>query len=95
MNHAALRAGRRAVALPLLLGAILSAPACAQAPRTTDAIAAGTFAYDRNAPLQLRDSLESVENGVETHAISFASPKGGRVTGLLHVPRGGNAGRGS
>ncbi len=83
------RAGRRAAVLPLLLGAALAAPACAQAPRPADAIAAGTFAYDRNAPLQLRDSLESTVDGVETHAISFASPRGGRATGLLFVPRGG------
>jgi dienelactone hydrolase len=83
------RAGRRAAVLPILFGAALAAPACAQAPRGADAIAAGTFAYDRNAPLELRDSLESVQDGVETHAISFASPGGGRVTGLLHVPQGG------
>src|SRR5688500_16493825 len=89
MPHAAFRAGRRAAVLPLLIGVALAAPACAQAPRSTDAIAAGTFAYDRNAPLELRDSLESVENGVETHAISYASPKGGRVPGLLFVPQGG------
>ncbi|WP_420124996.1 alpha/beta hydrolase family protein [Longimicrobium sp.] len=56
-------------------------------PGPADAIAAGTFAYDPAAPLELGHSLESVRNGVETHAISFASPKGGRVTGLLHVPR--------
>lgn len=84
-----IRAGRRAAVLSLLLAAALTAPACAQAPNPADAIAAGTFAYDRNAPLDLRDSLESVENGVETHAISFASPKGGRATGLLFVPRDG------
>jgi dienelactone hydrolase len=89
MPYAVLRAGRRAAVLPLLMGAVLPAPACAQAPHPADAIAAGTFAYDRAAPLELRDSLESVENGVETHAISFASPRGGRVTGLLHVPAGG------
>lgn len=88
MQHPMIRAGRRAAALSLLMAAA-AVPACAQAPRPADAIAAGTFAYDRNAPLELRDSLESVENGVETHAISYASPKGGRVTGLLHVPRGG------
>lgn len=58
-------------------------------PRPADAIAAGTFAYDPAAPLELLDSLEFVRNGVERHAISFASPRGGRVTGLLHVPRGG------
>jgi dienelactone hydrolase len=81
------RARSRAV-LPLMTCAALAAPACAQAPRPTDAIAAGTFAYDRAAPLELRDALESTENGVETHAISYASPKGGRVTGLLFVPVG-------
>ena len=89
MIRTAFRARRRAAALPLLVCAALAAPACAQAPRPADAIAAGTFAYDRTAPLELRDSLESVENGVETHAISYASPKGGRVTGLLYVPQGG------
>ncbi|HYR09003.1 MAG TPA: acetylxylan esterase [Longimicrobium sp.] len=89
MLHAALRAGRRAAALPLLLAITLAPPACGQAPTPADAIAAGTFAYDRGAPLELRDSLESVENGVETHAISYASPRGGRVTGLLFVPQGG------
>jgi dienelactone hydrolase len=84
-----IRAHRRAAVLPLLLAAALAAPACAQAPHPADAIAAGTFAYDRAAPLELRDSLESTGNGVETHAISFASPKGGRVTGLMFVPQGG------
>lgn len=88
MQRTAYRAGRRAAALPLLMCAALAAPACAQAPHPADAIAAGTFAYDRAAPLELRDSLESTENGVETHAISYASPKGGRVTGLLFVPQG-------
>lgn len=74
--------------IAVLLLAFAPAPACAQAPApAADAIAAGTFAYDRAAPLDLRDSLESVADGVETHAISFASPRGGRATGLLHVPR--------
>jgi dienelactone hydrolase len=89
MIHDVLRAGRRAAVLPLLLATALAAPACAQAPRPADAIAAGTFAYDRAAPLELRDSLESMTDGVETHAISYASPRGGRVTGLLFVPQGG------
>lgn len=80
--------------LPLLL----AITACARAPRSSagevDAIAAGTFAYDRAAPLELRDSLENTDRGVKTHAISFRSPKGGRVTGLLFVPeaRGRHAG---
>lgn len=89
MTRTTSRAHRRAAVLPMLLCAVLAAPACAQAPYPADAIAAGTFAYDRAAPLELRDSLESTENGVETHAISYASPRGGRVTGLLFVPQGG------
>jgi dienelactone hydrolase len=71
------------------MGIGMAAPACAQVPRPADAIAAGTFAYDPAAPLELHDALEFVRYGVERHAISFASPRGGRVTGLLHVLRGG------
>lgn len=89
MLQTTFHAPRRAPVLSLLMCTALAAPACAQAPRSADAIAAGTFAYDRAAPLELRDSLESTEDGVETHAISYASPKGGRVTGLLFVPQGG------
>src|SRR5687767_13961875 len=44
------------------------------------------FAYDANAPLDLQVALESASNGVEVSAISFSSPDGGRVTGLLFDP---------
>jgi len=44
------------------------------------------FSYDRRAPLDLRDSVAGRESGVAIHRISFASPKGGRATGLLFVP---------
>jgi len=44
------------------------------------------FAYDRAAELDVRDSLASTDRGVDVHRISFVSPKGGRATGLLHVP---------
>ena len=85
----------------LLLLALLSAlsassvVAVAQSPgaRTTACapvkpISATTtlFAYDRSAPLALRDSLEGVTKNLEIHRISFDSPKGGRATGLLYVP---------
>lgn len=90
MNRNLSFAARRVVAgFALMLAGAAVVPACAQAPR--DAIAAGAFAYDRAAPLDMRDSLESVEGDVEVHAISFASPRGGRATGLLFVPRGGAA----
>src|SRR5687768_9191217 len=44
------------------------------------------FAYDVNAPLSLQQTVESTSNGVETSTISFASPDGGSVTGLLFDP---------
>jgi dienelactone hydrolase len=44
------------------------------------------FAYDANAPLDLQVALESASNGLEVSAISFSSPGGGRVTGLLFDP---------
>jgi len=45
------------------------------------------FAYDINAPLNLQKTVESTTNsGVEVSAISFTSPDGGTVTGLLFDP---------
>jgi dienelactone hydrolase len=44
------------------------------------------FAYDVNAPLNLQKVVESTNNGVEVSAISFSSPDGGSVTGLLFDP---------
>ena len=44
------------------------------------------FTYDANAPLNLQKAVESTTNGVEVSAISFDSPDGGRVTGLLFDP---------
>jgi dienelactone hydrolase len=44
------------------------------------------FEYDRAAGLDLRDSLVRSDFGVDVHRVSFVSPKGGRATGLLHVP---------
>lgn len=44
------------------------------------------FAYDVDAPLDLQKTVESTKNDVEVSAISFNSPDGGRVTGLLFDP---------
>jgi dienelactone hydrolase len=44
------------------------------------------FAYDVNGPLNLQKVVESTTNGVEVSAISFSSPAGGSVTGLLFDP---------
>jgi dienelactone hydrolase len=44
------------------------------------------FAYDGNAPLNLQKQLQATNNGVEVSTISFSSPGGGTVTGLLWDP---------
>jgi dienelactone hydrolase len=44
------------------------------------------FAYDVNAPLNLQKTLENTINGVEVSRISFTSPDGGSVTGMLFDP---------
>jgi uncharacterized protein len=44
------------------------------------------FAYDVDAPLNLQKAVESMNDGVEVSAISFGSPDGGSVTGLLFDP---------
>jgi dienelactone hydrolase len=44
------------------------------------------FAYDAGAPLDLQKTVETTNNGVEVSAISFASPDGGPVTGMLFDP---------
>jgi dienelactone hydrolase len=55
-----------------------------------DSLPLHLFAYDRAAPVALRDSLRTTDaDGVAVYAVSFASPRGGRATGLLCVPPGG------
>jgi uncharacterized protein len=44
------------------------------------------FAYDATAPLNLTRSVETTTGGVEVSGISYDSPAGGRVTGVLFVP---------
>ena len=44
------------------------------------------FAYDVDAPLNLQKTVESTTNGVEVSAISFNSPDGGTVTGMMFDP---------
>lgn len=47
-----------------------------------------TFGYDRTQPIAFESRVEGRETGVETQAISYASPLGGRATGLLFIPSG-------
>ena len=53
---------------------------------TASAADRALFAYDVNAPLNLSKTIESANNGVEVSTISFTSPGGGSVTGLLFDP---------
>lgn len=46
------------------------------------------FAYDARIAPAWRDSLVRSADGVEEHVISFASPRGGRVTGKMFRPAG-------
>jgi dienelactone hydrolase len=44
------------------------------------------FTYDATAPLNLQKVVESTAGGVEVSGISYDSPMGARVTGVLFVP---------
>jgi dienelactone hydrolase len=44
------------------------------------------FGYDADAPLNLQKTVESTNNGVEASSISFSSPDGGLVTGMMWDP---------
>ena len=44
------------------------------------------FSYDASAPLNLQKTVESTNNGVEASRISFSSPDGGLVTGMMWDP---------
>jgi dienelactone hydrolase len=44
------------------------------------------FAYDIHAPLNLQKAVDNTSDGVEISRISFDSPDGGSVTGMLFDP---------
>lgn len=44
------------------------------------------FSYDANAPLNLQQAVQGMNKDVEVSAITFSSPDGGAVTGLLLDP---------
>ena len=46
------------------------------------------FLYDRTMPLDVREIGIENRDGIHVHDISYASPKGGRVTAYLVVPSG-------
>jgi len=74
------RAGRR-------LGAGLAAAALLLA--ACGGVTSSPFAYDRGAPIDLRDGGPANRGyPIVVHDVSYASPKGGRVTAYLAVPPG-------
>src|SRR5216683_6734288 len=46
------------------------------------------FDYDPKMPLDVREVGVENRDGIKVHDISYASPKGGRVTAYLVVPSG-------
>lgn len=83
-----------ALEMSRFLACVLTASFVAPALVAQDAPPAAslsTFDYDARLPLDARDSLRERVDGIEVRTLSFASPKGGRVTGLLYLP--GTAGR--
>jgi dienelactone hydrolase len=75
--------GRHAIAC--LLVALFCTAASGQAPAPD---AARMVEYDRNAPLDVKEVASEPLTGVTLHDISYASPKGGRVSAYLVVPSG-------
>lgn len=70
-------------------GALSWAPgACAQDSALDGPLPLEVFDYDRAAPLDVLLGPAGTKDGVETRAVSFASPQGGRATGMLFVPQG-------
>ena len=76
----------RVVLIVVSLTAFCVARVPAQGAQSCSSLPLATFSYDRALPLDLRDSVTRTQDGVEIHAISFASPRGGRATGLLFLP---------
>jgi dienelactone hydrolase len=72
----------------LLLGVVLLAAGCGGGGKSA-AQPPSLFAYDRDAPLVFRDG-GPVNHGypVQVRDVSYASPRGGRVTAYLVVPPG-------
>jgi dienelactone hydrolase len=75
-------------ALLIAAAALAATPACVRAQGD---LPLHLFQYDRSAPLELQSRPLEEREGVAIHAVSFASPRGGRVEGRVFVPRQGSA----
>jgi len=60
----------------------------AGAVNDTTGVAARLFEYDPGVPLDVTGTVIGERDGASIHDISYASPKGGRVTAYLIVPSG-------
>lgn len=69
-----------------LLLILVSFPAAVRAQ--AGAPAADPFAYDARLPLDFREAGVETLDGASVRDVSYASPKGGRVTAYLVVPAG-------
>jgi dienelactone hydrolase len=72
--------------LCLLLIALCGGVAAAQVKPFPEL--ARNFDYDNKAPLDVKEIGVDDRDGVKVHDITYASPKGGRVTAYLVVPAG-------
>lgn len=72
----------------LFLAAALVLAGAPAAPAEEAALPLELFAYDAQAPLEVRLAPLGDEDGVRIFEASYASPAGGRVTGRLYVPIG-------
>jgi uncharacterized protein len=79
------RPSRDVLALVSVIAGVAATPALGQGSQE---LPLHLFAYDRSAPLELESSPVEEREGVAVHAIRYGSPRGGRVTGRLFVPRG-------
>ncbi len=71
---------------PLLLVLVFCGLAATQSKNSNEL--RRMFDYDRNMPLDVKEVGVENRNGIQVHDISYASPKGGRVTAYLVVPPG-------
>ncbi|MDT5062983.1 MAG: hypothetical protein QOH63_3442 [Acidobacteriota bacterium] len=76
----------RKIFLLLLLALVLCETAFAQDKSINEL--RRMFDYDRKMPLDVKEVGVINRNGVRVHDITYVSPKGGRVTAYLVVPRG-------
>jgi dienelactone hydrolase len=74
---------RFTLALLLLAGAV----ACGGSGEEP-APEAGPFAYDADAPLEVRETGSSKQDDLTIDGLTYASPRGGRVPALVVVPPG-------